>query len=111
MDSQKASLNLDLRCKQSFCSHCLSQRLCIVSFSSCFYFYHQAVQQMTISLCTGHFPPEVLFSTGISLLSLSWGASRAFFVERSPDQADPDPKLKLVLMRVFPLMLIEVVNR
>ena len=107
MDSQKASLNLDLRCKQSFCNHCL----CNVPFSSCFYFYHQAVQQMTISLCTGHFPPEVLISTGISLLSLSWGASRAFFVERSPDQADPDPKLKLVLMRVFPLMLIEVVNR
>ena len=76
-----------------------------------FLFLSQAVQQMTISLCTGHFPPEVLISTGISLLSLSWGASRAFFVERSPDQADPDPKLKLVLMRVFPLMLIEVVNR
>ena len=109
MDSQKASLNLDLRCKQmqpflnSAVVHCLIFFL--------FLFLPQAVQQMTISLCTGHFPPEVLISTGISLLSLSWGASRAFFVERSPDQADPDPKLKLVLMRVFPLMLIEVVNR
>ena len=70
----------------------------------------QAVQQMTISLCTGHFPPMIMASTAISLLSLSWGASRAYFIERSQDKADPDPALFMVLMRVFPLMLVVVLN-
>ena len=65
---------------------------------------------MTISLCTGHFPPMIMLSTAISLLSLSWGASRAYFIERSLDKADPDPALFMVLMRVFPLMLVVVVN-
>ena len=70
----------------------------------------QSVQQMVIGLCTGHFPWEIQVSTLISLLSLSWGASRAFFVERIPDEADPDPAVLMVLMRIFPLMLIVVTN-
>ena len=65
---------------------------------------------MTISLCTGHFPPLIMLSTVISLLSLSWGASRAYFIERSQDKADPDPAFFMVLMRVFPLMLVVVLN-
>ena len=65
---------------------------------------------MTISFCTGHFPPLIMLSTVISLLSLSWGASRAYFIERSQDKADPDPAFFMVLMRVFPLMLVVVLN-
>ena len=65
---------------------------------------------MTISLSTGHFPPTIMVSTVVSLLSLSWGASRAYFIERNQDKADPDPAFSMVLMRVFPLMLIVVVN-
>ena len=65
---------------------------------------------MTISLCTGHFPPMIMASTAVSLLSLSWGASRAYFIERSPEKSDPDPAVFMVLMRVFPLMLVVVTN-
>ena len=65
---------------------------------------------MTISLSTGHFPPMIMFSTCVSLLSLSWGASRAYFIERGQDKADPDPAIFMVLMRVFPLMVIVVIN-
>ena len=65
---------------------------------------------MTISLCTGHFPPTIMVSTVLSLLSLSWGASRAYFIERTQDKADPDPAFFMVLMRVFPLMVIVVMN-
>ena len=68
------------------------------------------MQQTFISLCTGHFPKEILISTVVSLLSLSWGASRAYFIERSQDVADPDPALLMVALRVFPLMLFIVVN-
>ena len=70
----------------------------------------QSVQQMVIGLCTGHFPLAIQVSTLVSLLSLSWGASRAYFVERILDEADPDPAVLMVLMRVFPLMLIIVSN-
>ena len=68
------------------------------------------MQQTFISLCTGHFPKEIAISTVVSLLSLAWGASRAYFIERSQDVADPDPALLMVALRVFPLMLFIVVN-
>ena len=70
----------------------------------------QSVQQLVIGLCTGHFPISIVFSTIVSVLTLSWGASRAFFVERVLDQADPDPAVTMVLLRVFPLMVVVVVN-
>ena len=70
----------------------------------------QSVQQLVIGLCTGHFPISIVFSTIVSVLSLSWGASRAFFVERVLGQADPDPAVTMVLLRVFPLMVVVVVN-
>ena len=63
-----------------------------------------------IGLCTGHFPISIVFSTIVSVLTLSWGASRAFFVERVLGQADPDPAVTMVLLRVFPLMVVVVVN-
>ena len=68
------------------------------------------MQQTFISLCTGHFPKEIIISTVVSLLSLAWGASRAYFIERSLDVADPDPALPMVALRVFPMMLFIVVN-
>ena len=52
----------------------------------------------------------IMASTAVSLLSLSWGASRAYFIERSPEKSDPDPPVFMVLMRVFPLMLVVVTN-
>ena len=64
----------------------------------------QAVQQTVISLSTGHFPREIVFSTIVSVLALTWGASRAYFIERGQDEADPDPALLMVALRVFPLM-------
>ena len=70
----------------------------------------QSVQQLVIGLCTGHFPYSIMFSTIVSVLTLSWGASRAFFVERVLGQADPDPAVTMVLLRVFPLMVVVVVN-
>ena len=45
-----------------------------------------------------------------SLLSLAWGASRGYFIQRSQDAADPNPALGMVVMRVFPLMLVIVLN-
>ena len=42
--------------------------------------------------------------------ALTWGASRAFFIERGQDEADPDPALLMVALRVFPLMLVVVIN-
>ena len=70
----------------------------------------QSVQQLVIGLSTGHFPISIVFSTIVSVLTLSWGASRAFFVERVLGQADPDPAVTMVLLRVFPLMVVVVVN-
>ena len=70
----------------------------------------QSVQQMVIGLSTGHFPWEIQLSTIVSVLSLSWGASRAFFVERVLDEADPDPAVLMVLLRVFPFMLVVILN-
>ena len=46
----------------------------------------------------------------MSLLSLTWGASRAFFILRNENDEDPDPNFAMVLLRVFPLMLISVIN-
>lgn len=43
-------------------------------------------------------------------LSLSWGASRAYFIKRSLDMADPDPSFGLVLGHVFPHMLVVTVH-
>ena len=44
------------------------------------------------------------------MLALGWGASRAFFIERSQDFSDPDPAVGLVALRVFPPMIFVVVN-
>ena len=46
----------------------------------------------------------------LSLLSLTWGASRGYFIQRLQDAADPNPALGMVVTRVFPLMLVIVLN-
>ena len=46
----------------------------------------------------------------VSVFSLTWGSSRAFFIERTRDEADPDPALNMVVLWVFPCMLLIAVN-
>ena len=70
----------------------------------------QAAQQLIISFSIGHFRWNIIVSITISLVSLSWGASRTFFIERGEDQADPDPSLDMVGLRVFPWMVLMVSN-
>jgi len=70
----------------------------------------QASQQLIIGFTTGQFRWSIILSIVISLFSLSWGASRAFFIERSEDESDPDPNVKMVGLRVLPYMILMVAN-
>ena len=70
----------------------------------------QSVQQLVIGCSTGRFSPSVIIGIVTSLLSLAWGASRAFFLERLEDEVDPDPALPLVAMWIFPLHLVVLTN-
>ena len=70
----------------------------------------QASQQLMIGFSTGRFRPSIVFAIIVSLLSLSWGASRTYFMERSKDKADPDPDVFMVGLRVFPWMVLMVLN-
>ena len=70
----------------------------------------QATLQLIIILSTGQASTSQQISIVLSLLSLAWGASRGYFHQRSPDAADPDPALGMVVMRVFFLMLVVVLN-
>ena len=70
----------------------------------------QASLQLIIILSTGQASTSQKISIVLSLLSLAWGASRGYFNQRSQDAADPDPALSMVVLRVFPLMLVVVLN-
>ena len=70
----------------------------------------QSVQQLVISFSTGKFSASIVIGIVVSILSLSWGASRAFFMERTKDEADPDPALPMVATRIFPLKLVVLFN-
>ena len=48
-----------------------------------------------------------LFSMIFSLFTLTVNASRAFFIQRGKDEADPAPNPHMIL-KVFPFMLIQV---
>ena len=48
-----------------------------------------------------------LFSMIFSLFTLTVNASRAFFIQRGKDEADPAPSPHMIL-KVFPYMLIQV---
>ena len=58
----------------------------------------------------GKFPPSIIVGVIVSVFSLAWGSSRAFFIERTRDEADPDPALNMVVLWVFPCMLLIAVN-
>ena len=61
---------------------------------------------MFIILSTGKISKTQIFSLVTSVLSLSWGASRAFLIMRTADKADPDPEITTVALRIWPLMLV-----
>ena len=61
---------------------------------------------MFIVLSTGKISKTQIFSLVTSVLSLSWGASRAFLIMRTADKADPDPEITTVALRIWPLMLV-----
>ena len=71
----------------------------------------QSVVQFVVILSTGRISIAQWISIPISILSLSWGSSRAYFIQRGEDESDPDPKVKIVLFYVFPSMLVIVLNR
>ena len=48
-----------------------------------------------------------LFSMIFSLFTLTVNASRAFFIQRGKDEADPAPSPHMIL-KVFPYMLMQV---
>ena len=52
---------------------------------------------------------QVTYTQGISLctsvLSLSWGAARAFMIMRTRDEADPNPEISTLVLRVWPYMI------
>ena len=58
----------------------------------------------------GKFPPSIIVGVIVSVFSLAWGSSRAFFIERTRDEADPDPALNMVVMWVFPCMVLVALN-
>ena len=45
-------------------------------------------QDTSFLLFPGRFDASIIFGVVVSVLSLSWGSSRAFFIERTPDQAN-----------------------
>ena len=59
---------------------------------------------------SGKFPPSIVVGIIVSVFSLAWGSSRAFFIERTRDEADPDPALNMVVLWVLPCMLLIAVN-
>ena len=70
----------------------------------------QSVTQCVIFLCTGHISIVQIVSIFLSLVTLTWGASRAYFIQRVKDEADPDPNFGMVILRIFPFMLVTVAN-
>ena len=70
----------------------------------------QSVLQLKIILSTGSFSTAQKISLPISIFSLAWASSRAYFIQRDEDNSDPDPEIKMVAMRIFPWMLIVVIH-
>ena len=68
----------------------------------------QSVLQLVIILSTGKISTAQKFSVPFSIFTLAWGAARAFFVQRSLKEADPNPEMGVVLGHVYPWMLLIV---
>ena len=65
------------------------------------------ISQVHIVQSTGRMTYVQLFSMLFSLFTLTVNASRAFFIQRGKDEADPAPNLHMIL-KVFPYMLLQV---
>ena len=65
--------------------------------------------QVHIVQSTGRMTYVQLFSMIFSLFTLTVNASRAFFIQRGKNQADPAPSPHMIL-KVFPYMLMQVKN-
>ena len=70
----------------------------------------QSILQMVIVFSTGKVSTGQKITIPSSILSLAWASARAFFIQRTEEDSDPDPELLTVLMRVFPWMLVIVFN-
>ena len=70
----------------------------------------QSVTTCVVFLCTGRISETQIVSLLTSLISLTWGASRAYFIQRMEHDADPDPNFAIVFFRIFPFMLVSVIN-
>ena len=70
----------------------------------------QSVIQLKIVLSTGRISFAQRISIPISIFTLAWNSSRAYFIQRGEDNSDPDPEKKMVLMQVFPLMFLVVLH-
>ena len=65
---------------------------------------------MVIILSTGEISWVQYVSIPWSILSLTWSASRAFFIQRGHDELDADPNAGNILLRVYPWMFLMVTN-
>ena len=70
----------------------------------------QSVVQLVIVFSTGRISTAQMVSIPLSIFSLAWASSRVFFILRKRDEADPDPKFKLVALRILPWELLIVAN-
>ena len=66
--------------------------------------------QVHIVQSTGRITYVQLLSMFFSLFTLSINASRAFYIQRGKEEADPAPSLHMIL-KVFPFMLIQVLYK
>ena len=70
----------------------------------------QSVLQLQIIWCTGEVTFFQKVSLPISLFTLTFNASKAFYVQRDKDHADPEPSLTKMVPIVFVFMMILVVS-
>ena len=68
----------------------------------------QSIIQLIIVLSTGKINIAQLFSIPLSIFTITWASSRAYFIQRGRDETDPDPELKTVFLRVFHLLLLNI---
>ena len=66
--------------------------------------------QVHIVQSTGRITYVQLLSMLFSLFTLSINASRAFYIQRGKEEADPAPSPHMIL-KVFPFMLIQVLYK
>ena len=65
--------------------------------------------QVIIMISTGQVTSVQLFSVSASIINLSFGAARVFFVQRNSDKADPDPDSSTLILRVWPYTFVKTI--